>query len=110
MRISPIPKVESPVGENYFRPVSILPAISKIFERLVLRQLITFIEKADLFTHRMSGFNEYNSAAFLQRQEMCMLTAQGWLLEETITLNLQDLKFKKTRFRILAPLFGTAYL
>ena len=39
-----------------------------------------------------------------------MLTAQGRLLEETITLNLQDLKFKKTRIRILAPLFGTAYL
>ena len=25
-------------------------------------------------------------------------------------LNLQDLKFKKTRFRVPAPLFGTAYL
>ena len=41
---------------------------------------------------------------------MCMLTTEGRLLEETITLNLQDLKFKKTPFRILAPLFGTAYL
>ena len=55
-RISPIPKVESPFGENDFRPVSILPALSKIFERLVLRLLITFIEKAALFVHRMSGF------------------------------------------------------
>ena len=39
-----------------------------------------------------------------------MVTAQGRLLEETITFNLQDLKFKKTRFRVPAPLFGTAYL
>ena len=56
MRISPIPKVESP-----FPPVSILPALSKIFERLVLRQLITFIEKVTLFGHRMSGFRKGHS-------------------------------------------------
>jgi len=32
---------------------------------------------------------------------MCMVTAQDQPLEETITLNLQDLKFKKkTRFRV----------
>ena len=41
---------------------------------------------------------------------MCMVTAQGRLLAETITLNLQDLKFKYSRFRVPAPLFGTAQL
>ena len=65
-RISPIPKVESPVGENDFRLVSILPALSKIFERLELRQLITLIiiiiiEKAAFFGHRMSGFRKGHS-------------------------------------------------
>ena len=29
---------------------------------------------------------------------MCMVTAQGRLLQETITLNLQDLKLKKNSF------------
>ena len=37
-------------------------------------------------------------------------TTEDRPLEETITLNLLDLKFKKTRFRVPAPVFGTAYL
>ena len=39
-----------------------------------------------------------------------MVTAQDLLLEETITLNFLDLKSKKTRFRVPAPVFGTVYL
>ena len=40
-----------------------------------------------------------------------MVTAQDRQLEETFTLNLQDLKLKrKSRFRVPAPVFGTAYL
>ena len=46
----------------------------------------------------------------VRRLKMCMVTAQGRLLEETITLNLKDLKLKKTRFRVPAPVFRTAYL
>ena len=47
-RISPIPKVDRPVMENY-RPVSILPTLSKVFERIMLKQLIKFIEEVSLF-------------------------------------------------------------
>ena len=34
----------------------------------------------------------------LPRKLMCIVTAQGRILEEAITLNLQDLKFKKNSF------------
>ena len=37
-------------------------------------------------------------------------TTEDRPLKETITLYLLDLKFKKTRFRVPAPVFGTAYL
>ena len=33
-RISPIPKTDSPVSQKDYRPISILPVLSKIFERL----------------------------------------------------------------------------
>ena len=35
-RVSPIPKIDQPIDRSDFRPVSILPALSKIYERLVL--------------------------------------------------------------------------
>ena len=41
-RVSPIPKTDHPQSEKDYRPVSILPAISKAFERLVLKQLISY--------------------------------------------------------------------
>ena len=41
---------------------------------------------------------------------MRMATAQDRPLEETITLNFLDLKFKNARFRVPVPVFGTVYL
>ena len=31
--VSPIPKVESPFESDHYRPIAILPAISKVFEK-----------------------------------------------------------------------------
>ena len=38
-RISPIPKVDQPKSEEHFRPTSILPTLSKVFEKLVALQM-----------------------------------------------------------------------
>ena len=35
--VSPIPKVESPFESDHYRPIAILPAISKVFEKLVFK-------------------------------------------------------------------------
>jgi hypothetical protein len=51
-RISPIPKVDQPLYEADYRPVSILPALSKVFERLVLNQMIAYIEERALLGFR----------------------------------------------------------
>ena len=42
-RISPIPKVDNPRENSNFRPISILPVMSKIYEKLVLRQMVTYL-------------------------------------------------------------------
>ena len=57
-RVSPIPKVDNPVSEKDYpyRPVSILPSLSKIFERLVLNQILVFIEKQALLASSISGY------------------------------------------------------
>ena len=47
-RIFPIPKVDQSLSDADYRPVSILPTLSKAFERFVLNQLIVYINKEAL--------------------------------------------------------------
>ena len=44
-RVVPIPKVNYPRDTTDYRPISILPALSKIAERLILKQLLSHIEE-----------------------------------------------------------------
>ncbi|CAB4037801.1 Hypothetical predicted protein, partial [Paramuricea clavata] len=60
-RISPIPKIDQPLCEADYRPVSILPALSKVFERLVLNQMIAYIEERALLGATISGFRKGHS-------------------------------------------------
>ena len=47
-RVSPIPKVNMPVRNDEFRPISILPVLSKVFEKLVATQMSEFAEEMSL--------------------------------------------------------------
>ena len=47
-RISPVSKVDNPKQNADYRPVSILPALSKVFQRLVLKQLVHSIDEQSL--------------------------------------------------------------
>ncbi|CAB3997819.1 Hypothetical predicted protein [Paramuricea clavata] len=55
-RVSPIPKVNQPSCDSDFRPISILPAMSKVFERLVLNQLFKYIDDQALLCSTISEF------------------------------------------------------
>ena len=50
------PKVDEPLPHADYRPVSILPTLSKVFERLVLNQLIVYINEEVLLGATVSGF------------------------------------------------------
>jgi hypothetical protein len=60
-RIRPIPKISEPIENSDFRPVSVLPILSKVFERLVLSQLVEYIEEHSLYKETMSGFRKGHS-------------------------------------------------
>ena len=60
-RVSPIPKIDQPIDKSDFRPVSILPALSKIYERLVLSQLVSHIDEQFLLGGRISGYRQGHS-------------------------------------------------
>ena len=48
-----------------YRPVSILPILSKLYERVVLEQITNFIEKKLIYHHYQSGYRKNLSTATL---------------------------------------------
>lgn len=55
-KVLPIPK-----AHNDYRPISILPFLSKVFERLLHDQIIKYTLDNDLLTTRQSGFRPQHS-------------------------------------------------
>ena len=64
-RSSPIPKITQPVELKDYRPVSILPVLSKVYEKLVLLQLAVFIERESVYHQYQSGYRNNHSTATL---------------------------------------------
>ena len=48
-----------------YQPVSILPILSKVYERVVLEQITNFIEKKLIYYHYRSGYRKNHSTATL---------------------------------------------
>ena len=57
-RVVPIPKVYYPSDTTDYRPISILPALSKIAERLTLKQLLSHIEDQLLLKSTVTGYRK----------------------------------------------------
>ena len=60
-RVCPIPRVDQPTSVKDFRPISVLPILSKVYERVILQQLCNFFEKESLYTTTQSGFRKGHS-------------------------------------------------
>ena len=57
-KITPIFKKGSPYIVNNYRPISILPQLSNIFERIVRKQLVAFLDKFSLIYPQQYGFRD----------------------------------------------------
>ena len=64
-RISPIPKIVNPSQLKNCQPISILPILSKIYEKLVLQQMTEFIEKQLIYHKHQSGYRKNRSTTTL---------------------------------------------
>lgn len=58
--VTPIPKVPNPVNPKDFRPISVLPAISKIFEKILLDQIVNHVDNDNgcLLAANQSGYRK----------------------------------------------------
>ena len=57
-RVVPMNKVQFPTESSHYCPISILPALSKIFEQIVCNQLIDFIERLKIYKETLTGFRK----------------------------------------------------
>ena len=64
-RISPIPKVDTPMIEDHLRPVSILPVLSKAYEKLVAAQMVHYCGQQGLIKDAVSCFRKGHSTSVL---------------------------------------------
>ena len=60
-KVFPIHKTGSKSDPAYYRPISILPTISKIFERHVNKHLMAYLNKYGLIHETQSGFRQKHS-------------------------------------------------
>ena len=60
-KVVPIPKVNYPSDTTDYRPISILSALSKIAEILILKQLLSHIEKQLLLKSIVPGYRKGHS-------------------------------------------------
>ncbi len=60
-KITPIYKSEERSLLDNYRPISILPVLSKVFEHVIHRQLYTYLEQNDLLSKNQFGFRTKSS-------------------------------------------------
>eukprot|EP00732_Lithocolla_globosa_P002355 Lithocolla_globosa_v1_NODE_1526_length_2513_cov_5.229361.p1 type:complete len:461 gc:universal NODE_1526_length_2513_cov_5.229361:2154-772(-) len=62
-RVTPLYKTDNPTDPANYRPISVLPTFSKIFERLYHTRLAHFFESNNLLYKRQYGFRKNRSTA-----------------------------------------------
>ena len=60
-KILPIFKCDDSSLFSNYRPISILPCLSKVFEKLFYFRLSAFLEKFDILSHHQYGFRPHHS-------------------------------------------------
>jgi hypothetical protein len=63
-KISPIFKKDDKTQINNYRPISILPAISKVFEKVIFNQLHEHFISENLYYHNQYGFRANHSTEY----------------------------------------------
>lgn len=59
--VVPVPKVQEPKEFQQLRPISIVPTVSKILEKVLFLQLTDFLNKYNILPQTQSGFRKHHS-------------------------------------------------
>lgn len=59
--VCPVPKVKNSTSVSDYRPISILPALSKALEKIACEQLCSFLEMSNLLDPRQASYRKTHS-------------------------------------------------
>ena len=70
-RISAISKIDNPTTGDDYCPISILPVLFKVFERLIMKHLCNFIETNNIYSLTKAGYrrNDSTSAILIKMRD-----------------------------------------
>ena len=61
-KVTPIPKGDDSTNAGNYRPISVLPIFSKIFDKVVYKQLYTYFEQKNILYEHQYGFKKHKSS------------------------------------------------
>ena len=90
-KVTPIFKNGSKTDLNNYRPISVIPAVAKIFEKIIYDQLHNYLNVNDLLTSCQSGFRSLHSTltALLETSNNWCVNVDKGLLNCVIFINLK---------------------
>ena len=90
-RVSPVFKEDINSDPNNYRPISVLPIVSKLIERIVFNQLYSFLVENDLLADSQHGFRPKHSTltALLEATNEWYLNIDNDLLNGVLFLDLK---------------------
>ena len=90
-RVSPIFKKGKKDDPNNYRPISVIPVVTKICKKLVHEQLYNYLNDNDLLAHCQSGFRSLHSTltALLEATENWSLNIDNGLINGVIFIDLK---------------------
>ena len=63
-KVVPVYKKCDNTNLSNYRPISLLPSMSKIFEKVILEQLFTYLDDNNLIHRHQYGFRKHNSTEY----------------------------------------------
>ena len=63
-KVVPLYKKDDDSNLSNYRPISLLPSISKIFEKVLLEQLTTYLDNNNLIHNHQYGFRKRHSTEY----------------------------------------------